>query len=96
MVPLIGVGSNQVDNAVLLERNNGEAYHADEMKSDNAKILCERLMGATDAEMGNNFITVYISPQGLSGESSWLKIFEVLAKRGHLSLFCVDEAHTVE
>ena len=96
IVPLIGLGSNQVDKPVLLEHNNGEAYHADEMKSVNTKLLCERLLGATDAEVGNISVMVYILPQGLSGESSWLKLFEVLAKRGHLSLFCVDKAHNVE
>ena len=44
---------------------------------------------------GDASIVVYVSPQNLKKGSWWYPLFEDLARRGCLSLVCVDEAHKV-
>lgn len=44
LVPLIGLGSNQVEKTIVVD-HNVEAYHADEHKQLNGKLLRSCLLG---------------------------------------------------
>ena len=55
LVPLIGLGSDQVEKAIFTE-HNAEAYHADEHRKKDGRYLRQRLLGATDEEMKRNLV----------------------------------------
>ena len=95
LVPLIRLGSDQVDKATVTE-HNAEAYHADEHKSKDGYYLRQRLLGASDDEMSEILIMLHLSPSKLTTKSGWMPILKRLAQRGFISLISIDEAHTVE
>ena len=100
LVPLVGLGSDQVDKATVLE-HGVKAYHIDEHKKKDARALRERLLSFTREEANYTTILIYINPQNfvrdpLRPNAGWFHVFATLAKEGLISLICIDEAHTVE
>ena len=81
LVPLHGLGSDQVDKATVPEHGI-EAYYIDEHKFDNAKALEERLNAYSEEEAEENSILLFASPNSLREGSSWMKIMSSLATRG--------------
>ena len=73
MVPLIGLGSDQVAKAMFIKAN-AEAYHIDEHKYDDAKLLRHhlRLRGMPDIERDKVAVALYLSPRALTKELQWL------------------------
>jgi len=92
LVPLIGLGSDQVEKAQFTD-HNVEAYHIDEHKGADATKLRCRLEGLDDEEIEHVSCVLYFSPQGLK---NWSSTLNKLAARGYISSFVIDEAHTVE
>ena len=95
LVPLVGLGSDQVEKATVVEKNV-EGYHVDEHKYADAHLLRKRIDLLRDEELRNTAITFFISPQSLKNGSPWLDVVKTLARRGQLSLFVIDEAHSIE
>ena len=95
LVPLVGLGSDQVGKAINVDHNL-EAYHIDEHKREDAKLLCSRLLSMSDEEAKHITTLLYLSPQALSTGSQWLTIMKELARKGRISMFVIDEAHYVE
>ena len=94
MVPLLGLGSDQVSKSKRLQRRV-ESYHVDEFRYEHYEKLMERLKTYSPGDKSS--IIIFISPQQLKSSSRWYKLFVDLAKKGSISAFCVDEAHaTVE
>ena len=108
LVPLIGLGSDQVEKATIPE-HNVHAYHCDEHKFEDAIKLRSFLLGLSEEEAKFILIVLYMSPQSFSDrnitnpqtnqtttrKSGWYDLIEVLGTRGHLSLICIDEVHTI-
>ena len=65
LVPLIGLGSDQVKKASVPE-HNVEAYHVDEHKFEDARKLRTHLQSLSDDEAKNVTIILYMSPQFLA------------------------------
>ena len=63
LVPLVGLGSDQVAKSVVSD-HNVEAYHVDEHKGQDAYDLrdCLLRLRMDDKEMDNISIILYISP----------------------------------
>ena len=95
LVPLVGLGSDQVEKAVVIEKNV-EGYHVDEHKYSDAYLLRQRIDLLTEDELWNRAVTLFISPQGLKTGSPWLEVIKTLTRRNHLSLFVIDEAYSIE
>ena len=94
MVPLIGLGSDQVSKSRRPE-NRIEAWHFDEFKGSNFHLLRRRMQRYTPDEKSS--IIIYISPQQLKSDSPWHPLLLDLAKRGYISSIVIDEVHaTVE
>ncbi|KAL7472437.1 hypothetical protein ACHAXS_012774 [Conticribra weissflogii] len=90
LVPLIGLGSDQVSKASRLELGI-EAYHLD-------KIGMETLINCTnncDHSEIHETVILFASPNCLQTESRWRPLFFQMAKHGLISLFAIDEAHCV-
>ena len=94
MVPLVGLGTDQVEKAQLAEHGI-ESYHIDEHKRNDEKKLMRRLMSATHDELKYCRIMAFVGP-GTLLHPNWGRIWETLARRGFISYFCIDEAHEVE
>jgi superfamily II DNA helicase RecQ len=94
MVPLHGLGSDQVDKSTLREHNIN-AYYIDQHTRENEELLRERLEGLTMDEAKDSCTILFVSPQKLAPDSAWFALFESMAKRDLFSLFCIDEAHAV-
>lgn len=95
LVPLHGLGSDQVDKATVPEHGI-EAYYLDEHKHQNAKMLEKRLKAYTNEEAKHNSILLFASPNSLRGGSSWMKVISLLAADGLIRTVAIDEAHEVE
>ena len=95
LVPLIGLGSDQVSKACKFEQNI-EAYHLDEHRGDDAHALRTRLESIHPVERDNVTVFLFLSPQSLATNSSWFPTIAHLAKKGYISLYCIDEAHCIE
>ena len=63
-VPLIGLGSDQVENANK-EEHNVEAYHINEHKLKDAHALRQRLLNLDAEECANKAIFLFMNPQEL-------------------------------
>ena len=94
MVPLLGLGSDLVNKSERPERGI-EAYHVDEHKADDAKLLATRLLNLTSEEAQYTTIQLFASPKALLPSSSWAPVFRQLSRRGFISVFCIDEAHSI-
>ena len=95
LVPLHGLGSDQVDKATVPEHGI-VAYYVDEHKCENAKILVERLAHYTEEEADHNSILLFASPNLLKEGSGWMKTFSSVADKGLIRTVAVDEAHEIE
>ena len=100
LVPLIGLGSDQVEKATVLD-HNVEAYHIDEHKQLDARAVRDRLNHLSVSEANSTTILLFMSPQSLKRDpkrpnAGWYGVIASLARRGLVSLFCIDEAHTVQ
>eukprot|EP00956_Cyclotella_meneghiniana_P018449 scaffold30718_cov36-Cyclotella_meneghiniana.AAC.1 len=95
LVPLHGLGSDQVDKATV-EEHGVEAYYIDEHRFANAKALMDRLKSLTAEEAGERTIILYVSPTSLNPESDWVEIFGKLATDGFITHLAIDEAHSIE
>eukprot|EP00956_Cyclotella_meneghiniana_P040737 scaffold203534_cov92-Cyclotella_meneghiniana.AAC.1 len=95
LVPLHGLGSDQVDKASVPEHGI-EAYYVDEHKYGNAKLLEKRLHHYSEEEAEENSILIFASPNSLREDSGWMKVFSSLAERGLIRTVAIDEAHEVE
>ena len=65
LVPLLGLGSDQVKKASREERGI-RAYHVDEHRGPNGVLLRDWLMNMTDDECETSTTILFISPQSLS------------------------------
>jgi hypothetical protein len=94
MVPLVGLGSDQVNNS----RNSNnliEAYHLDKNRGRDGYALRSRLLSLHPREAECVSIFLYASPQSLKEGSFWYKcLFELLSKN-LIRLICIDEAHSI-
>ena len=95
MVPLHGLGSDQVDKAAI-ESKGVEAYYLDEHRHENAKILHDRLSAFTLDEANESTIILFVSPSSLKPTSPWMPLFHQLATDGLITLLAIDEAHAIE
>ena len=87
LVPLHGLGSDQVEKANNLDQGI-EAYYVDEHKRADAFMLRDRLLSLTKDELDHTSIILFVSPNALAAESPWYTdVFMKLAKHGFLSLF---------
>jgi hypothetical protein len=101
LVPLLGLGSDQVKKASREERGI-RAYHVDEHRGADGVLLRDWLMNMTDDECETSTTILFISPQSLSDHvnpktninvpSPWLTCIRKLALKDRISLMCIDEA----
>ncbi|KAL7539694.1 hypothetical protein ACHAXR_009496 [Thalassiosira sp. AJA248-18] len=95
MVPLIGLGSDQVNKSFRLHEGI-EAYHVDENKGDDFMHLMKRLMSIKKRDgRSSNSIILYCSPQSLSPTNMFSQCLTALAKRNLITSVFVDEAHSI-
>ena len=94
LVPLLGLGSDQVSKANNQEQNV-EAYHLDELRGQDFHTLCERLMIVPHQRITDQTIILYTSPQSLAKTSPWFPTIECLVRHGCISSFTGDEAHEI-
>ena len=94
--PLLGLTSDQVDR-FNLSGHNLEAYHCDEHKLEDMKLLVERLeaYNSDDEEANHVSINLFLGPR-LLNMKAWQSLLEKLARRDLISSVVVDEAHFVE
>lgn len=95
LVPLLGLGSDQVNKTMMIEKNI-ESYHIDEHRLEDATLLRKRLQGLTAKERENISIQLYLSPLALAEGSEWMPILRQLAQKDFICLLCIDEAHYIE
>ena len=94
MVPLVGLGTDQVEKAYL-EEHGIESYHVDELKHHDGVMLNRRLKSATMDELKYRRIMAFVGP-GTFIDPAWVRCWEGLARKGLISYLCIDEAHEVE
>ena len=95
LVPLIGLGSDQVERAMVIEQNI-EPYHVDKHKNEDARLLITCLEQMTKEEAKYVTIKLFLGPNTMTS-TRWGPVLEKLARRrGLISFFCIDEAHKVE
>ena len=89
MVPLLGLGSDQVSNACIPEKNI-EACHLDRIKNDNRRDLRKCLQSLHAEEYSNVSMSILMSPQSLMKDSMWWNVLKELVKKDQLSMICID------
>ena len=85
LVPLHGLGSDQVDKASVPEHGI-EAYYLDKHKFGNATKVEKRLYAYTNEEAEHNNILLFASPNALREGSAWMKVMTHLAVNGLIRL----------
>jgi len=96
-VPLIGLGNNEGAKSECPDAGV-QSYHFNEFRDGDAGRLDEYL-GKNDLD--NTAVLVYILLQKLrpytKGDkwNRWHTLFQRLARKGQIALFCVDEVHTM-
>ena len=99
LVPLLGLGSDQVTKAILADKNI-HAFHVDEHQDVGRRkdetLLKDLLRNATPQKMANTSTLLFLSRQALGETSPWPDIISGLADRGYISLLCIDKAHSIE
>jgi superfamily II DNA helicase RecQ len=93
VVPLLGLGCDQVAKAQRRLHHKVEAYHLDENRGDDQVALQQRLLTITHLRAQS--IILYASPQSLKEGSSWSPLLKCLSGRKLFTLLVCDEAHTV-
>ena len=94
LVPLVGLGSDQVKRATVIEHSI-QPYHITEHKGEDAALLITRLSLLTMEESKWVTVKLFLGPKVLSSQK-WGPELEKLARKGVISLFCIDKAHEVE
>ena len=94
MVPLVGLGSDQVNNS-RNSTNLIEAYHLDENRGVDGYALRRRLLSLNPREVNRVSIFLYATPQSLKEGTFWYMCLFQLALMNLMRLICIDEAHTV-
>jgi superfamily II DNA helicase RecQ len=93
LVPLHGLGSDQVVKATVLD-HGVEAYYIDEHKAENARVLEQRLHSYSDDEKGCSCsIIIFASPNALRTGSRWLRLLSSMAAKDMISMLAIDESH---
>ncbi len=94
MIPLLGLGTDQVAKAFHVDINI-EAWHIDEFRGRDGQALRRRLFAYSADQQDNLSVVLYMSPQSLLPGSNWMPALQHLAKHDCISQICVDEAHMV-
>ena len=94
MVPLVGLVSDQVKRATVIEHII-QPYHIDEHKGVDTALLVTRLGLLTVEKSKWVTIKFFLGPKALTSQK-WDPVLEQPAQKGLISLFCIDEAHEVE
>ena len=84
MVPLIGLGSDQVSKSKRPDINQ-ESYHVDEFRGKDFDKLAKRVKSSKPG--GNDRIILFISPQELKEGTKWYSLLVTLANAGLISAF---------
>jgi superfamily II DNA helicase RecQ len=93
LVPLLGLGCDQVAKAFCLEQRV-EAYHLDEHQGPDYITLRDCLLKIKKKR--SQSIILFTSPQALKKHSLWHPVFKALFSRQLFSLMVIDKAHYVE
>ena len=88
---MIGLGSDQVERATVIEHNI-EPYHVDEHKNKDAWLLITRLEQMTKDKAEHVTIVLFLGPNAMTS-TRWGAVLEELAKQRLVSFFCIDDAH---
>jgi superfamily II DNA helicase RecQ len=94
LVPLVGLGSNQVSKSCNAA-NYVEAYHVAKHRGKDAEKLRYCLDAMTVREADYVTIFLYMMPKSLQKDSPWYDVIHRIASTNFLWLVCVDEANTV-
>ena len=97
IMPLISLGSDQASKNVL-QRKRAEAFHLDEFKGEDVcliKHMLLKMIGGLQTRKPTKSMLLHASPNALKDGSRCNDLFVKMAQHGLLSLFCVDEAHSV-
>ena len=94
-MPLLGLGTDQVAKA-MQEENNISAWHVDEFRGPDGRMLRANLDKTSDKVFRSSITILFMLPQSLKDNSDWMPVLSRVAKRDHLQLLCVDEAHCVK
>ena len=93
-MPFVGLVSDQVEKVIVVD-HNVEAYHADKHKQLDGQLLRDRLLGMKADEIKHIIAIVYLPALAMKKESPWFSTIAELARRGHISMIYIDEAHYV-
>ena len=80
LVLLVGIGSNQVEQAIIID-HNVEVYHIDKHKYHNKRSLHLCLLQMTDNQIHYSPIMLCLSPHSLMKRSGWHKVIEIVAEQ---------------
>jgi superfamily II DNA helicase RecQ len=94
MVPLVGLGSNQVKNRSN-DNNLIKACHLDEHHGNDNKALRNWLMLLSDEEADHVSIFLYASPQSLQVGKFWHQCLSTITSHDMIRLIVIDVAHCV-
>jgi superfamily II DNA helicase RecQ len=94
LVPLHGLGSDQVDKATVVD-HGVKAYYIDEHKAENARVLEQRLHSYSEDKKGCSSIIIFASPNALRTGSRWLQLLSSMAAKDMISMLAIDESHEV-
>ena len=78
LVPLIGLGSDQVERATVIEHNL-ELYHVDEHKNEDAWLLISRLEHMTKEEAKHVTNKLFLGLNAMTS-TKWCPVLEKLAQ----------------
>jgi hypothetical protein len=93
LVPLSGLGSDQVERAIVIEHII-HPYHVDEHKGEDAALLVRRLSLLTLDEPKWVTIKLFLGPKPMTSLKCG-PVLERLERKSRIFLFCVDEAHEI-
>ena len=78
LVPLIGLGSDQVERATVT-KHNIDPYHVDEHRNEDARLFTTRLENMTKEEAKHITITLFLGPNAMTS-TRWGTVLEKLEK----------------
>ncbi len=85
MVPLVGLGSNQV-NKCSNPDNFIEGYRLNELRGTDSSLLRKRLLSLGEYEADNVAIFLYASPQSLDVGQDWHRTLMTLSSKNLIKL----------
>jgi hypothetical protein len=94
LVPLIGLGSDQVTKSINLS-HRVESYHVDENKEASFTLLRKRLLSIPPRVRQTSSIILFCSPQSLLKNTAYNKLLRSLASKQLITTIVCDEAHTI-